>query len=192
MKFNYSTKDIVTLIVVGVIMGIVSTANGFLFSALFVLPYGNIISGFIGFIWYIAGPLVMFLVRKPGMAFLGEAVMGVMSVITGHPAGIAMMGWIALEAIGTELPYLCTGYKKFGLVQMLIGAELAGLFSYWFGIYFYSTYQYGWQAVWYPYLGFVAISWLGGLIAYYIGKGLLKTGVVGSNFEDTDQTGITN
>jgi energy-coupling factor transport system substrate-specific component len=181
VSYKYTTKDIVTLIVIGVIFGIVSTANGFLFNVLFVFPYGNIISGFIGFLWYIAGPLAIFLVRKPGMAFLGEVLMGVISTVTGHPAGIAMLAWCLLEGIGAELPFLLTRYKNYGLGPMLIGAELAGAFSYWWGVYFYGTFQYGSAAVWYPYFAFLSTAWLGGLIAYYIGRALSKTGVVGKD-----------
>lgn len=183
MSNKYTTKDIVTLVVIGVILGIASTANGFLFSAMFVLPYGNILSGLIGFVWYIAGPLAIFLVRKPGMAFLGEMVMGVISTVTGHPAGIAMLAWTFLEGIGAELPFLATGYKKFGLIHMMTAAELQAALSYWWGVYFYGTFQYGSAAVWYPYFAFLATAWLGGVIAYYVGKALAKTGVVSKDIK---------
>src|SRR5919108_5424597 len=73
MKLSYTTKDIVTIVVVAVISGLIGAGWGFVWNLAFAVPtIGGILSAAITFIWFIAPLVTFYLIRKPGVALFTQ------------------------------------------------------------------------------------------------------------------------
>ena len=129
-------------------------------------------------LWFTGGTLVPYLIRKPGAALLGEvAAAFVQSFITQW--GITAVIWGLVQGLGCELVFALFRYKKYNLAVLILAGMVAGIFSYILD-FFYSHYA-GLQ-LWVIVVQAVSIvisgAILGGLLAYLIGRGIIKTGVL--------------
>jgi len=177
MKLNYTTKDIVTVVVIAVINGLVGAGWGYVFNIAAAVPtIGGILGGAINFIWFV-GPLVAFyLIRKPGVAAATQLLSGVVSVLAGHPAGVIAYGWYVLEAIGAEAGFAAFGYKRWDIMALCLAGFLQAINFSWSLVYFQLA-QYGFSAWFWPWVATFATAWLAGPIALAIGKALGRTGL---------------
>ena len=177
MKASYTTKDIVTVVVIAVINGLVGAGWGYVFNIAAAVPtIGGILGGAINFIWFV-GPLVAFyLIRKPGVAAATQLLSGVVSVLAGHPAGIIAYGWYVLEAIGAEAGFAIFGYKRWDMVAMAVAGLLQAINFSWSLVYF-QIYNFGLNAWLWPWIFTFLTAWVAGPIAIALGKALGRTGL---------------
>jgi energy-coupling factor transport system permease protein len=177
MKLNYTTKDIVTIVVVSVINGLIGAGWGYIWNIAAAIPtIGTAFSAAITFIWFV-GPLVTFyLIRKPGVAALTQLLTGIVAVLAGHPAGVVAYGWYVLEAIGAEVGFAVFAYKRWDAPAMLLAGFLQAINYAWSLVYF-QVYTYGFAAWAVPWVFTFLTGWVAGPIAIAIGKALGRTGL---------------
>ncbi len=173
----YKLNEIVILLVLAVALGVLWW--GWTFFTALTSPLGSIGLNylFVGF-WFTGGTLVPYLIRKPGAALLGEVVAAAIEgVITQW--GITALLWGLVQGVGCELVFALFRYKRYDLAVLILAGVIAGVFSYILDFY-YSHYA-GLQ-LWVIFVQVASIvisgAVLGGLLAYLIGRGLIKTGVL--------------
>ena len=78
-------------------------------------------------VWFTSGLLGGYIVRKPGAAFLTETLTGVAEVLLGAPAGPVLVITGMMEALGAELVFAVTGYRRWSMVTMIVAGAAAAL-----------------------------------------------------------------
>ena len=174
----WKLNEIVILLVIAVALGVLWWGWTFVTGLLgpFLRPVGlNYL--YVG-LWFTGGTLVPYLIRKPGAALVGELVAAaIQGVITQW--GITAVIWGLVQGAGCELVFALFRYKKYNLTVLILAGMVAGIFSYILD-FFYSHYA-GLQP-WVIGVQLVSIvisgAILGGLLAFLIGRGIIKTGVL--------------
>jgi energy-coupling factor transport system substrate-specific component len=77
--------------------------------------------------WYISGLLGGYVIRRPGAAFLSETLAAFAEVLLGAPAGPVLIVTGFMQALGPELTFAATGYRRWGWGTMAIAGVAAGL-----------------------------------------------------------------
>ena len=175
--------DVVTVVVLSVALGILWW--GWTFIAALTKPLepfglGYLSSGF----WFTGGTLIPFIIRKPGAALIGEILAaGLEGMITQW--GATALIWGAVQGLGAECVFLIFRYKRFDALTLALAGALSGVCS-WVLDFFYSQYITLAPWIWGVQLVSITVSGivLAGLLSYYLGKGLIKTGVLRSLLPD--------
>lgn len=183
--FSWKLNEIVVLVVLSIAIGVLFWAWT-LVSALakplsaFGLDY--LLAG----MWFVGGTLVAFLIRRPGAALAAELIAAILEgFITQW--GITAAIWGLVQGLGVELVFAATRYKKWNRSTMILAALVSSLFSYTLD-FFYS--QYWTLQAWVWPIQIVSISLGGifwaGLLAYSIGRGIIRTGVASNLLSGDD------
>lgn len=176
-KYSWKLNEIVILLVLAIALGVLWW--GWTFFYALTTPFGALGLNylFVG-VWFTGGTLIPFLIRKPGAALLGEvAAAFVEGFITQW--GITAVIWGLVQGLGCELIFALFRYKKYNLLVLLLAGTVAGLFSYILD-FFYSHYAglEPWVIAVQIVSALISGAVFGGLVAYLIGSGILKTGVM--------------
>lgn len=184
-KFSYTTSEIVLLAVLGVVFGI---ANVFLGA----LPQwggallGPLFAGLLGGFVQISQVLGGYIVKRPGAATLTMMINVTVQFLSGNPAGVILFPFGLAQGLGAELAFMLFRYKRYDLPVMMLAGGLASVGSQLMFVVFFT-----WDPSTGPYLASVVIAFVAGLIeagliAYYLGKALERTGLI-SNIMRTSQ-----
>lgn len=182
---RWKLRDIVVLAVVAALLGVLwwgwTYAYEIIKGPLKVVHPGldYLLAGF----WFTGGTVVPFLIRRPGAAVAGELVA---SFVEGL---ITQWGWTSLlwglvQGVGAEVVFLATGYRRWSLPVFLLAGAVSGLFS-WVLDFFYSNYSALDALTWLVQILAVSMSGalLAGLVAWLLGRGLVKAGIQPSTRE---------
>jgi energy-coupling factor transport system permease protein len=177
MKFNYTTKDIVTIVVVAVISGLIGAGWGFVWNIAAAVPtIGGMLSAAISFIWFVAPLVTFYLIRKPGVALVTQLLAGVIAVLAGHPAGVVAYGWYVLEGIGAEVGFALFQYKRWDMTAMCVAGLLQAINYGWSLVYF-QVWNFGFNAWFWPWVFTFLTAWVAGPIALALSRALGRTGL---------------
>ena len=78
-------------------------------------------------LWFIGGLLGGYIIRRPGAAFLAESMAALAEVLLGAPAGPILVVTGLMQALGPELVFAATGYRRWGWGTMIAAGVAAGL-----------------------------------------------------------------
>jgi len=78
-------------------------------------------------VWFTSGLLGGYILRRPGAAFLAETLTAAAEVLIGAPAGPVLLITGMMEALGAELVFAVTGYKRWGWGTMIIAGIAAAI-----------------------------------------------------------------
>jgi len=178
-RSGYTTLDIVLIAVIGVVFGILNAPMGTIYQA-FQAAFGPIGANIWG-VFDIGQVLAMFIVRKPGAAFINMLINGLVQMLSGNPAGAITLGWGFTQGLGTELVFAAFGYRRFDWIACFLGGAMAQWLANIWTYYIYGFTQVGWTVIIISYiLGFFTYGALSGGVAYLIGKALQRSGVLKS------------
>jgi energy-coupling factor transport system substrate-specific component len=179
-NFNYSTRDLILLAVIGAISGVVNTGTGIVWNA--ANAAGGPLAGAAlqgAFMW--AYLLAFFLVRKPGSMLIVGVVETAIEAVLGNPSGVATIGWGITQGLGAEIVMAFCNYKDFGwLAFALAGAAASQLGTVW------TAWLFGWdssaevvQQYWIAApINMISGFILSGLLGWWLGKLIARTGLV--------------
>ena len=115
-----TTAELVIVAIVAVVMGVVNTWFGVLWTAVaaaggpiwpqVINPFGMVVT------------IAMLIVRKPGAALLAGVINGLIQFLTGNPAGLWAIGFGVAHGVGAEFWYWIFRYKKFGWVNVFVAS----------------------------------------------------------------------
>lgn len=174
---GWTTLDIVVVAVIGVVFGLLNSPFGLVYQS-FQAAFGPIGANIFG-VFNISQVLAMFIVRKPGAAFVNMLINGLVQMLSGNPAGAITLGWGVTQGLGAEIIFWAVRYRRFDWKVMFLAGAWGNVFS---NFWTYGIYGFGGQSVAIlvsgTALGFFTYGVLSGLVALAIGKALLASGVL--------------
>jgi energy-coupling factor transport system substrate-specific component len=181
LNWQWRTRDFICAAALAVPVGLVwSFAYGFIWlTARGIQPLlGDVFDGF----YIVGGVLVAYVIRRPGAALLGEMLAALIEIpFTGFGAVVLWLG--LLQAVGVEVVFLTTRYRRFDTLTVMIAGAMGALFA----LIGYSIPAEGWLGlapgvfVLRTVLKLLGGAILGGLVGKLIGDALARTGVL-NNF----------
>ena len=176
-RYRYTTVDIVVIAVIGVVFGILNSPMGVIYQA-FQAAFGPIGSNIWG-VFDISQVLAMYIVRKPGAAFINMMINGLVQMLSGNPAGAITLGWGFTQGVGTEVAFAVFRYRRFDWVVCFLGGALAQEFANFWTYYIYGFGKAGaGQLLIGDVVGFFTYGVMSGLVAFGIGTFLRRAGVL--------------
>ena len=177
LPWGWTVRDIVLIAVLAAIVGVVQTGESYIFQAS--LALGGAIGSAVfqgAFAW---GYVVAFmLVRKPGAMVVLAVLETSVEALLGNPAGIYTVGWGLSQGLAAEAVMAFIRWNKIGPLVFVISSAVNAQFgTVW------SWYLYGWEDTMSSYwisipLTMLAGGIISGLIGYYIGAALSKSGLI--------------
>lgn len=178
--FRWQLKDLVLVVVLGVVFGFVYWALVQAWNGLSIVmgPAGDLAQHLLFGGWLLVAPLSVAITRKAGSGILAEIIAAAMEfVFLGSPAGPMLLIAAFLQGLGSELPFAIGRYKRFGIIRYAISGFLGAFIVFWW-----SAIRSGWfgQEIFLLRLGIQGVSGmlLGGILAWILVKAIKQTGVV--------------
>ena len=176
--FRYTTLDIVVAVVLGVVFGVLNSPFGTVYQA-FQAAFGPVGANIFG-VFNISQVLAMYIIRKPGIAFINMMVNGLVQMLSGNPAGAITLGWGFTQGLGAEIVFAAFRYRRFDWVACFLAGGLgANTFS---NVWTYSVYGFiagSWQIMLAgTLLGVVTYGVMSGLVAWVLGRLLKRLGAL--------------
>ena len=122
----WRTQDFVLLAIIAVVFGAIYwawLAPYLWIEPLFAQPGAELFFA----VWFTSGLLGGYILRRPGAAFLAETLTAAAEILIGAPAGPILLITGMMEALGAELVFAATGYRRWGWSTMLIAGVAAAL-----------------------------------------------------------------
>ena len=134
---GWRTRDVVVAAVIGAAFGVVFWAWGnVVWPALaFLGPLQNLLYG----PWLIPAVLAPLVVRRPGSGIFAEVVAASVSAVLGSQWGVIVLLYGVVQGLAGEIPFLATGYRRFGWPVVIAAAVLASLAAWLLDWVFYYT-----------------------------------------------------
>lgn len=122
----WRTQDLVLLAVIAVVFGAIYWAwlQPYLWIApIAAQPGQEMLFG----LWFVAGLLGGYIIRRPGAAFLAETLAAFAEVLLGAPAGPILLVTGMMQALGAELVFAANGYRRWGWGTMALAGAVAAI-----------------------------------------------------------------
>jgi len=132
-SMRWTLRDVLVLIVTAIVLGLVFYLWGWVMQLLGRI-LGDVVAGLFYGVWFWAGLILAYAIRKPGAALLGE--FGAMFVAytlgsaLGSPMGALMLvlGWV--QGLALEMVFAWARFQSWGLITMLVAGAVAGTASF--------------------------------------------------------------
>ena len=130
-------------------------------------------------VWFMAGTLAAYIIRKPGAGLVAEVLASVVELLMGNSGGIAVVITGLIQGLGTELGFAMFRYKKWDLASLTIASVLSGVFIYGYELFYLQYYllPIG-MHIGHLVIRSVSAFVFSALIVKAVGDGLARTGVL--------------
>lgn len=168
--------DILVTVVIAIVFGVIFRVWGSVYDLvkIFGLQAEQLAYG----MWFIAATVAFLIIRKPGVALLGEVSAAVFAMLIGSQYSVESLTYGLAQGIGAELVFAMFGYRSYSLAVACLAGIGAGLGS--LGMDWYKGYLIelqGWNLTLYFVFRFISCIVITGGVAYYLVKALDATGV---------------
>lgn len=177
---SWQLRDIVLLVVLGVVFGILywGLVQGWIALSVLAGPFGDLTQHVLIGGWLIVAPIAIAIIRRPLAGIFAEVVASIIEVVfLGSAVGPLLLVAAALQGAGSELPFAATRYRRYGWASYALSGALGAAF-----VFFFSAFRSGWYGTELFWLRFgVQVCSgivLGGLLAKVVVDALQKTGVL--------------
>jgi energy-coupling factor transport system permease protein len=123
---RWTVIDVVALVATAIVLGVIFYLWDWAFQ-LFNRLVGDIVSGLFRGVWYWAGLLLAFAIRKPGAALLGQFGATLVQFGLGAPSGMLVLVLGFVQGLALEMVFAWARFNHWSLVVMLVAGALAGL-----------------------------------------------------------------
>lgn len=123
-------KEMVGLASFSVISGVIFAALSHLVAPLATLVAGHIGVAMIYGIWFIGGTLPAYIIRKKGIAFLGETIASIVELLLVSPYSILLYYYGPAQGIMSELAFWTGRYRRWGYKTMILAGMLPVIAAY--------------------------------------------------------------
>ncbi|MEM7126010.1 MAG: ECF transporter S component [Chloroflexota bacterium] len=174
---SWKTRDILITAVLGIVLGLLSTAVDYAYTAGGAALGPLLPQTLIGSVMFTA-LFIPFVVRKPGAALIGMLVIGLVQVPL-SPNGILSLVVSGIYGLLIEVAFLITRYRRYGLPMLMITAMVVGAIGLALG-YIPNNFHnlaYGAQALLWGLV--IGSCLLGAWLVAVLAKSLTNSGVLG-------------
>ena len=178
---RWRTVDIVVTAVLGVAFGVVFWAWNLLWAAtgaaFTAFPPAQ---AFMYGVWLLPAVVAPLIVRKPGAALFAETIAAIVSALLGAQWGAQVVVYGLIQGLAGELGFAVFRYRRFGWLQAVLAAALAGAAAAVLDlVYYYPTWTGGWKLT---YLVLVVASTVVvcGIVGTSLVRALARTGALSS------------
>jgi len=172
-----TTMDIVMTVAIAFALGIIYMANAVAWGVIESIG-GPITPNIMHPLWYLAGLIPAFIIRKPGIFFIGEFLGCFAELLAGSPAGPTVLLFGIAQGIAPEAVLAATRYRKWNYAVMGAAMTSAAVISFIMDYYMFALYLAGMTAV----IGMIILriiaAWIWTAIGIGIAKGVAKTGAL--------------
>ncbi|WP_110926274.1 ECF transporter S component [Bacillus massiliglaciei] len=175
---TWKMKEVVLAVILSVACGVIYLGWSTLWIPISALV-GPVGAGFMFGIWVIASPIVAYIIRKPGAAFIAETAAAAVELLTGSHFGLSALLVGVFQGIGAEIAFALFRYKRYSLFTLMLSGALAAIGSMVYNV-IANGFGYYTAEVFLTTLVIQVISGivLGGLLAKTVVDSLAKTGVL--------------
>ena len=130
---RWTLRDVLALVVTAIVLGFVFYLWGLVIPLLSRI-LGEVVAGLFSGVWFWAGLILAYAIRKSGAALLGEfgaaLVAYALGSALGSPLGALMLvlGWV--QGLALEMVFAWARFQHWGLVTMLVAGAAAGTASF--------------------------------------------------------------
>lgn len=182
-KKTWELRDVIMMASLGLIFSIIYLA---VFNVGMALSAGLAATGLADFafdmiygIWFMAGTLGAYIIRKPGAGLISELLASVIELLFGNSGGVAVVITGLIQGAGTECGFAAFRYKKWNLASMSLAGILSGIFIYIYELFYLQYYMLSpMMHVGHLLIRSVSAVIFAAIICKLIGDGLAKTGVM--------------
>jgi energy-coupling factor transport system permease protein len=144
---RWRTVDIVVTAVLGVAFGVVFWAWNLLWAAtgaaFTAFPPAQ---AFMYGVWLLPAVVAPLIIRKPGAALFAETIAAIVSALLGAQWGVQVVLYGLIQGLAGELGFALFRYRRFGWLQALLAAALAGAAAAVLDlVYYYPVWTAGWK-----------------------------------------------
>jgi len=172
-----TTMDLVITVAMAFALGIIYMGNAVLWGIIESIG-GPITPNIMHPLWYLAGLIPAFIIRKPGIFFIGEFLGCFAELVAGSPAGPTVLMFGIAQGAAPEAVLAATRYKKWNYATMGAAMTSAAIVSFIMDYILFALYLAGTTAV----IGMLVLriiaAWIWASIGIAVAKGVAKTGVV--------------
>ncbi len=182
-KYYWELKDVIMMAVLGVVFAAVYMAVFNLGTVIStgLAPFGlsNFAFEIVYGVWFMAGTLAAYIIRKPGAGLVAELLAAAIELLLGNSGGLTVVLTGLIQGVGIELGFAAFRYRRWNLASMTLGGILAAAFIFCYELYYlnYATLAIGLIAAQLC-VRFISAFVFSGLVCKLAGDGLAKTGVV--------------
>lgn len=167
--------DIVITVMIALVFGVIFKLWDSVYSA--VSPLFHQADELTYGMWFMAGPFVYLLIRKPGVAFLASLAAANVSSLLGSAWGFQTIVYGFVQGLAAEIVFLVVMYRKANLIIGGLAGIASAFGSYLVDMYYgYANYEV-WMLVFKYGLRLISAFLFAGVFAYYLVKALEATGV---------------
>lgn len=182
-KKGWELRDVIMMASLGLVFSIVYLA---VFNVGMGISAGLAATGLADFafdiiygIWFMAGTLGAYIIRKPGAGLITELLASVIELLFGNSGGVAVVITGLIQGAGTELGFAAFRYKKWNVLSMSLAGILSGIFIYIYELFYLQYYMLSpIMHVGHLVIRSVSAVVFSAIICKLIGDGLAKTGVM--------------
>ena len=176
MKKELKLTDILVTIVIAIAFGIVYILWGTVYYA--VQPLGLHLDQLLYGMWFIAGTVAYFIIRKPGVALLAEIAAASGEFLLGSPWGLTVLLSGVVQGLFAELVFMAFRYKRFDLKVAALAASATCVGSLLVDALNGQIAELApWNLALYLLARFAGSIFFAGVLAYYLAEVLEDTGV---------------
>jgi energy-coupling factor transport system substrate-specific component len=144
---RWRTVDIVVTAVLGVAFGVVFWAWNLLWAAtgaaFTAFPPAQ---AFMYGVWLLPAVVAPLIIRKPGAAIFAETIAAIVSALLGAQWGVQVVIYGLIQGLAAELGFAVFRYRRFGWLQAVLAAVLAGAAAAVLDlVYYYPMWTAGWK-----------------------------------------------
>jgi len=123
-------KEMVGLASLSVVSGVIFAILSHLVAPVVTLIAGHIGIGMIYGVWFIGGTLPAYVIRKKGIAFLGETIGSIVELLLVSPYSILLYYYGPAQGLMSELAFWIGRYKSWGWRTVMLAGMLPVIAAY--------------------------------------------------------------
>ena len=130
---RWTLRDVVALVVTAIILGLVFYLWGWVMQVLHRV-LGDVVAGLFYGVWFWAGLILAYAIRKSGAALLGEFGAGLIAYALGSALGsplgalMLVLGWV--QGLALEMVFAWARFQHWGVLTMMVAGAIAGTASF--------------------------------------------------------------
>ena len=183
MKNKWELRDVILMASLGLIFAIIYLAvfnvGMGISAALAVTGLADFAFDIIYGVWFMAGTMAAYIMRKKGVGLLTELLASVIELLFGNAGGLSVVITGLIQGLGTELGFAVFRYRRWNLLSMSVAGILSGIFIYVYELFYLQYYMLSpMMHVGHLVIRSISAVVFSAVICKLAGDGLAKTGVM--------------